>query len=361
MRALVTGGTGLVGSHLVDALLARGWEVTTLTRDRTRARTLAARGVTVVEGDLTRPRFQGDVARADIVFHAAGWIELGVRDGRRMFDVNVTGTGNLLAIARNEGVPRIVVTGTAGVFAPAPPTRPATEASTARAVLQDPYVATKAQAHNLVLAEMRAGLPVTMVLPAAVFGPRDTNDLGRTLARLVQGRLGTLPNGFGVNTWTHAADVAEGQVLAATRGRPGEMYLLADRVLTMYEFLEMAADAARVSSPRRRVPMGAARLVARLSGFRAALSRTSPRLPLAALALASVDLAVDSSKARRELGWSPRPLEERIQETIAWYVERYRRARAPLPVKPGGASAAGRPGKGEGAPGPRRPEDRHSD
>lgn len=343
MRAFVTGGTGLVGSHLVEALLARGWEVAVLTRDPARARDLAARGARVVEGDLTRPKFQAEIGRADVVFHAAGWIELGVRDGRRMLDVNVTGTANLLAIARKEAVARVVYTDTAGVFAPAHPDRPATEASSVRAVIDDPYVVTKVQAHSLVVSEMHAGLPVTAVLPAAVFGPRDTNDLGRTLARLVRGRLGTLPEDLGVNTWTHAADVADGHLLAATVGRPGEMYLLGDRVLTVYEFLGIAADAAGVPPPRRRVPMRAARLVARLSEARASVSRRTPRLPLAALDLASIDLAVDASKARRELGWSPRPLEERVRETIAWYVEEYRVRRAPMPVKPGGASSGGRP------------------
>ncbi|MGQ0797712.1 MAG: NAD-dependent epimerase/dehydratase family protein [Methanobacteriota archaeon] len=343
MRAFVTGGTGLVGSHLVEALLARGWDVAVLTRDPSRARGLAARGVAVIEGDLTRPKFQAEMGRADVVFHTAGWIELGVRDGRRMFDVNVTGTANLLAIARKEGVARVVYTDTAGVFAPAHPERPATEASEARAVIDDPYVVTKVQAHNLVVGEMHAGLPVTAVLPAAVFGPRDTNDLGRTLGRLVRGRLGTLPAGFGVNTWTHAADVADGHLLAATVGRPGEMYLLGDRVLTVYEFLRLAADVAGVPPPARRVPLRAARLVARLSEARASLSRRPPRLPLAALDLASIDLAVDASTARRDLGWSPRPFEERLRETVAWYVEEYRVRRAPLPVKPGGASSGGRP------------------
>ncbi|HKZ90403.1 MAG TPA: NAD-dependent epimerase/dehydratase family protein [Thermoplasmata archaeon] len=341
MRAFVTGGTGLVGSHLVEGLIAHGWQVAVLTRSAERARALFDDRAWVVEGDLTRPNFHAELARTDVVFHAAGWIELGVRDGRRMLDVNVTGTANLLSIARKEGVPRIVYTDTAGVFAPAPVDRPATEESRAAPVIDDPYVVTKVQAHSLVAGEMRAGLPVTAILPGAVYGPRDTNDLGRTLARLVRGRLGTLPKGFGVNTWTHAADVAEAEILAATVGKPGAMYVLGDRVLSFYEFLERAARLAGVPPPRRRVPMWTARFVARLSEAKGRLLGRSPRLPLAALDLAAIDLAVDASKARKELGWSPKPFEERLRETIAWYVGRYRDGRAPLPVKPGGASGAG--------------------
>lgn len=339
MRAFVTGGTGLVGRHLVHALLARGWEVAVLTRDPARAKPLEAQGAEVVEGDVTKPRFHAQLSRADVLFHVAGWIGLGVRDARQMFDVNVTGTGNVLAIARKESVGRIVFTGTAGVFAPASPEHPATEASAPRAATDDPYVVTKFESHRLVIGEMHAGLPVTIVLPAAVYGPWDTNALGRSLAMLAKGRLRFVPKGFGHNTWTHAADVAEGHILAATKGRPGEMYLLGDRVLHFYEFYRHAAVAAGLKSPKARVAMALARGVAVLTETHAAFRGRAPTLSRAALALAALDLCVDSSKARTELGWSPRPFEERLRETMDWYVDEYRRRRMPLPVKPGGASS----------------------
>jgi len=341
VQAFVAGGTGLIGRHLVQALRARDWDVVVLTRDRSRATEATALGATVVEGDLTRPRFEAQLARSDVVFHSAGWIDLGVRDAQGMFDVNVNGTATLLAAARRERVPRIVYTGTAGVFAPAPPDRPATEASPPNAVTHDPYVVTKFRAHQLVVGEMHAGLPVTIVLPAAVFGPWDTNTLGRSLAMLAKGRLGTLPRGFGLNTWTHAADVAEGLVLAATTGRPGEVYVVGDRILSLYEFYRRAADAAGVKPPVPRIPMSLGRVAARFTETWARLRGRTPYLSRAALDLAALDLCVDASKARTELGWRPRPLEDRIQETMAWYVKRYRADKSPLPVKPGGASAGG--------------------
>src|SRR5947209_5448993 len=218
MRAFVTGGTGLLGRPLVETLQEDGWEVTVLTRDPARAKDLEARGVQIVEGDVTRPRFNASFARADVVFHVAGLYEVGLREFRRMIDVNVTGTANVLAAARRENVGRVVFTSTAGVFAPTPRDRPVTESAPVQTALPDPYVTSKVQAHQLAVAEMRAGLPLTIVLPAAVFGPGDTGQLGRTLALLARGRLPRLPRGFGVNTWTHAADIARGHVLAAPRG-----------------------------------------------------------------------------------------------------------------------------------------------
>src|SRR5881409_2204267 len=333
MRAFVTGGTGLIGRPLVDLLLADGWEVNVLTRDPSRAKNFETRGAQLVTGDVTRPGFETAMARADVVFHVAGLYEIAFRDPRRIHDVNVTGTSNVFAAARRENVGRFVFTGTAGVFAPTPRNRPATESSAVQTALDDPYVTSKVQAHRVAVAEMNAGLPLTIVLPAAVFGPGDTGALGRTLALLARGRLPRLPRGFGTNTWTHAADVARGHLLAATRGRPGELYLLGDRVLSVVDFYAKAAEAAGVELPKANVPMGLARFVARFSELRARFAGRTPLLSRAALAMGSVDIVIDSSKARTALGWSPRPLEERLRETMAWYVETYRVRGAPLPVK----------------------------
>jgi len=163
MQAFVTGGTGLVGRHIVEALLARRWEVSVLTRDRARAKDLEARGVRIVVGDVTRPAFGSGLSHADVVFHAAGWFELGVRDARRMFDVNVTGTANVLTLARRENVPRIVVTGTAGVLASPGSHGPLTESMAPSSTMRDAYVSTKREAHQLVVGEMHSGLPATLV------------------------------------------------------------------------------------------------------------------------------------------------------------------------------------------------------
>ncbi len=340
MRAFVTGGTGLIGRGTVDALLSGGWEVWALVRDPSRAADLAARGARLIPGDVTRPDFVHDLAGVDVLFHHAAWFEVGVRDYQAMYDVNVAGTANVLALARQENVPRIVFTSTAGLY-PSSREHPATEASTPAAVLDDPYVVTKLQAHELAVQAMQDGAPVTIVAPSAVFGPRDTNQLGQSLAMLVRHRLPMLPSGFGDNTWVHAADVAEGHILAATVGRPGEVYFLGDRVFSMYDFLGAAAAAAGVKAPRGRVPMALVALAARVSEWRARRAGRTPLLSRQALRFSKLDVVVDASKARRDLGWTPKPFEDRIRETMSWYVRTYVGTDVPLPVKRAGASSAG--------------------
>lgn len=205
--------------------------------------------------------------------------------------------------------------------------------------MPDPYVTSKVQAHELAIREIQAGLPVSIVAPAVVFGPHDTGQLGRTLALLARGRLRRLPKGFGLNTWTHAADVAEAHLLAATRVKPGETYLIGDRVLYVVDFYAKAAAAVGINPPRANVPKSLARLAARISEAGARLRGGTPLLSRAALDLAAVNIVVDASKARRELGWNPRPLEDRIRETMQWYAARYRDRSVPLPAKFGGTSA----------------------
>lgn len=337
MRGFVAGGTGLIGRPLVEALLRDGWDVTVLTREPARAKDLERSGARIVRGDVAHPTFQGAMASADVVFHAAGRTDLGARDLQRMFDVNVTGVKHVLEMARAEDVGRIVFTSTAGVFAPVSEDRPATESSPVRVALDDPYVTTKVESHRLAVREMEAGLPLTIVLPAAVFGSHDTGPLGRSLALLVRGKLPRLPRGFGTNTWAHSADIAEGQVLAATKGRPGQMYLLGDRVLPMAEFYRKAAEVAGVKLPRATVPMGVARIAARVSETVARLSGRASLLSRAGLDLAAIDLVVDSTKARTELGWNPHRFEERLREAVSWYASMYRDSRTPLPAKPEGS------------------------
>src|SRR5256712_13827352 len=127
MRAFVTGGTGLLGRPLVETVHEDGWEVTVLTRDPVRGKGLEARGVQIVEGHVPRPRFNASLARADVVFRVAGLYEVGLREFRRMIDVNVTGTANVLAAARRGNVGRVVFTTTAGGFSPTPAARPGPE------------------------------------------------------------------------------------------------------------------------------------------------------------------------------------------------------------------------------------------
>lgn len=216
MRALVTGATGFVGSHLVEALRRRGDEVTALVRSPARAERLRPLGVRLIEGDLDQePALARAAEVREVVFHVAGLVA--ARDPADFFRCNRDGTARVLGAAARAGVRRFVLVSSLAAGGPTAPGRPLRGPEPPRPV--SAYGRSKLAAEELV----RAGpVPWTIVRPPTVYGPRD-----RELLRLFKlARLGVVPvfgDGSQQLSLVHAADLAEALVAAAAadaaRGR----------------------------------------------------------------------------------------------------------------------------------------------
>lgn len=209
MRALVTGATGFVGSHLAEALRERGDTVTALARSARRAEALGPLGVAVVEGDL---HDAAALARAvegqDVILHVAGLVA--ARSEAEFLRANRDGTANLLAAAERAGIPRFVLVSSMAAAGPAPRGRPLAGGEPPRPVTA--YGRSKLAAEQVVTA---GRLPWTIVRPPAVYGPRDREIL--KVFRLA--RLGVAPvfgDGRQELTAVHGADLAGALVAAAT-------------------------------------------------------------------------------------------------------------------------------------------------
>ena len=209
MRALVTGATGFVGSHLAEALRERGDTVTALARSARRAEALGPLGVAVVEGDL---HDAAALARAvegqDVILHVAGLVA--ARSEAEFLRANRDGTANLLAAAERAGSPRFVLVSSMAAAGPAPRGRPLAGGEPPRPVTA--YGRSKLAAEQVVTA---GRLPWTIVRPPAVYGPRDREIL--KVFRLA--RLGVAPvfgDGRQELTAVHGADLAGALVAAAT-------------------------------------------------------------------------------------------------------------------------------------------------
>ncbi len=218
MRALVTGATGFVGSHLAEVLRGRGDEVTALARSLGKAEPLRSLGVGVVEGDLHEP---GALARAvegqDVIFHVAGVVA--ARGDAQFLRANRDGTANLVAAAERSGRPRFVLVSSMAAAGPARPGRPLDGSETAAPVTA--YGRSKLAAEQVVTA---SALAWTIVRPPTVYGPRDREVL--KVFRLV--RWGIAPV-FGDGTQelsaVHGADLADALVAAgAAPGTAGRVY-----------------------------------------------------------------------------------------------------------------------------------------
>jgi nucleoside-diphosphate-sugar epimerase len=317
MKYFVTGGTGFIGGCLVRQLLALRHEVIALARSPAAARELTNFGARLHPGDITdRESLRSGMTGADGVFHVAGWYKLGSRDARAAERVNVEGTRNVLEIMRDLRIPRGVYTSTLAVFSD---TRGKKVDETFRydGKHLTEYDRTKWLAHyQVALPLMHEGLPLIIVQPGVVYGVGDRSLIHEAFVQLLQGRLWFVPSGTAY-CWAHVEDVARGHILAMERGIPGESYIVSGPAYSLSAVLDMAALLAGVRSPRWLVPSTLLRLSALL------LRPVSAILPLPARfhpetlrASSGVTYLGEDARARRELNFTTRPLEEGLRETL---------------------------------------------
>lgn len=316
MKAFVTGGTGFIGGHVVRKLQARGAEVVALARGSSPA--LEALGAQVVRGDIGDVEsMRGAMRGCDVVYHLAGWYKIGSRtpaDGRR---INVEGTRNVLTLAHQLGVPRIVYTSTVAVTGDSRG-RMADESSPYGGPFLTVYDRTKWLAHHRVAVPLiQKGAPIIIVMPGGVYGPGDTSVVGEMLTLFCRGLLRVLPAPETAFTFAHVEDVAEGHILAAERGQVGESYILAGPAATLGELVRLWARLTGRRPPVLTVPAG---LIRPFVPVMTAVGRVVP-LPQTFTGEAARSLGVTylarADKARAALGWQPRSLEEGMRETLA--------------------------------------------
>ncbi|MBN1335641.1 MAG: NAD-dependent epimerase/dehydratase family protein [Deltaproteobacteria bacterium] len=325
MHALVTGASGHLGTNLIHRLVARGHRVRALVRGD--APWLG--GVERVQGDVLDPAsLEKAVAGVDVVFHLAGVISVVGERGGLVRRVNVEGTRNVLAAA---GMRRIVHMASIHAFrqdpvnAPLDETRPLADRPEDHA-----YDRSKAEAMRLVL---QRAADTVVVAPTAVIGPYDwrRSRMGAVLLACFNGRLpAVVPGGY---DWVDARDVAEGTLAAAERGRPGEVYLLGGAWTSVRALAEQAARVAGLGAPRWTCPAWLARSAAPLGVAWAHLRGTEPIFtPESIRVLATSNPHIDYGKAKRDLGYSARPLAATLEDTCRWFREAGRLAPGTEPL-----------------------------
>ncbi len=325
MRALVTGGAGFIGAHVVRALLAEGVDVRVLHLAGEDLSNLQGLECERLPGDVRDPATLGPAVRScDWVFHLAALYALWTADPERMRQVNVEGTRNVLRAAADAGARKVVHTSTIAVFGGQGLDRDATEQSPFRlADSGDPYCLTKYEAHQVALEFARSGLDVSIVAPCGPIGPGDVGPTptGRFLLAAVRWPISVCVHTI-VN-FVDVRDVAAGHVAAARRGRRGESYLLGAENRTYRELLATCHRLAGVWRPVVPVPGAIASIGGSVLTFWA--DHVSGRAPLFTRAVAKLyghGLRADASKAARELELTPRPVDIAVRDALRWFAER---------------------------------------
>jgi nucleoside-diphosphate-sugar epimerase len=312
MRYAMTGATGFLGGVLARVLVDEGHEVIALVRRPEAAGDLRDLGATLVPGDLDDDAALDRLLDgADGFFHVAGWFKFGRRERDLLHAVNVQGTRNALEAALRAGV-RTVYTSTIAL-----------NSDTHGEVVDESYRfsgrhrteydLTKGLAHDVALEYAEGGLPVVIVQPSVIYGPGDTSTLGEISRRVAKGRF-TLGPKRGGACWAHVEDVANGHLLAMENGVPGESYILAGPASTFEDALTGLAEMTGGRKPLF-VPAGMVRMMAGMNGLVERVVRLPADLTREAMLSSISTYYADAGRARRELGWTSRSLEQGFADT----------------------------------------------
>jgi dihydroflavonol-4-reductase len=326
VTALVIGANGYLGSHVTRQLVGDGQDVRVMVR---------AGANTIGIDDLDVTRFVGDIwddavlreamTGCEVVYYCVvdtrGWL----RDPAPLFRTNVEGTRNVLEVACEEAVAanleRFVFTSSYATVG-----RKRGRTATEDDVIVDrgltSYVRSRVQAETLVMEYARdRGLPAVAMCVSTTYG---AGDWGRTphgaiIAGAAFGKLPFVMSGIELEA-VGIDDAARALILAAEKGRVGERYLISEKMISNAEVVRIAAEAAGVPAPTKSVPLAMAWAMAVLGSAKARLTGTDAQLSIGSMRLMRAEAPVDSAKARRELGWQPRPVEESIRAAAKFWV-----------------------------------------
>lgn len=319
MKYIITGIGGHLGHAITKALLERG--------ERVRGLLLPGQqpnftGVEYIWGDVTQPESLLPLFRYDeepvCLIHAAGMVDATGRTSQKLYDVNVGGTKNILALCREHQVDKLVYV--SSVHAIPEHRKPTVQSEISQfdpALVEGGYAKTKAEATQAVLNAAASGLPAVVVHPSGILGPYD--DGQNHLVQLVRDfALGKLPACVkGGYDFVDVRDVAQGCILAAEHGVPGECYLLTGQYNEIREILGITAEMTGRKKPVV-LPTILARMGVPLLDFLAKRQKRRPLYTNYSLDTLGSRTRFSHQKASEVLGYRTRDIQTTVRDTLRW-------------------------------------------
>jgi nucleoside-diphosphate-sugar epimerase len=320
VKVFLTGGTGFIGGEVARQLRQRGDQVACLVRSPEKGAKLRELGCDLVSGDLSDAGVLRDgISGSDAVIHAAAMYEVGIPAKQRpvMWDANVAGTERVMEAALEAKVPRILYVSTVGIFGN-------THQKVVDESYENPetgftsyYEETKLEAHKVVERMIAdRGLPAVIVQPGGVYGPGDTSQVADLLEQFFAGKLPLMPFPELGICMTHVEDIAGGILLGLDKGKLGETYVISGPATTMREAIEMVAQASGRKAPKRNLPTGLMKMMIPFGPVVGKVMGQPPNLRELITSADGVTFWASYEKAERELGYSPRGMEEGLRQTL---------------------------------------------
>jgi len=337
VKLFITGATGFVGAHVARLAAAQGAELRLLTRATSNIANLPV-GADVVVGDLREPaKFAAALQGCDAVIHVAADYRLWVPDPAEMYKANVEGTRELLRLAKEAGVPRVVYTSSVATMGFDQAGTVVDEATpVSEAAMIGHYKRSKWLAEQVALEAARAGQAVIVLNPTTPIGALDTKPTptGRIVVDFLNRNFPAYVE-TGLNL-VDVEEIARMHLVALERGTPGERYILGGENLTLKAILDRLAAITGLPSPSMKVPHAVAMAFAFFDEtITGKLRGKEPRATVEAVRMGKKMMFASSAKAERELGLRVMGVDGALRAACGWFIEhRY----APAPGKSGPAS-----------------------
>jgi dihydroflavonol-4-reductase len=327
VKAFVTGSTGLLGSNLVNALIAAGYEVKALARSREKAEKLLHHSsVEIVVGDMENIlAFSPQIAGSDVLFHTAAYVHETFEPGNhwpKLEKINIQGTLELFAQAEKYGVRIAIHTSSTSVLGVGLNGMPSNENTPPdNFTHSDPYARSKLLVEQAIKDFLKTSrMSVILILPSGLLGPQDSGPTlpGKSVIQILERKLPIIPPGGA--SMVDVRDVAAAMISAVECGRRGERYIVSNNYYTIKQLAEVVGKITRVPIPTQSIPYPLLNILAHISEIASRITAQPPMMSVTALRTMHRKQEVSAEKAIRELHATFRPFEETVQETINWFL-----------------------------------------
>lgn len=321
-RALVMGASGFLGSHVVKALAADGREVRIMVRETSDTCAIDHLQLDRVTGDIgDRQAVAAAMSGCDTLFYCIVDTRAWLRDPAPLYETNVEGLRAVMDVALDSGIKRFVFTSTFGTIG-INPCGVSTESDAFNWWDKAPdYVKCRVQAEQLFMEYCRdKGLPGVACCVGNTYGADDVvpTPHGKMVKDAATGKMPFYWDGGGPSVGIR--DAARALLLAEEKGKVGERYIVAERWVNFGELFSLAAREAGVEPPKKKLPLWLLYAMAGVADFVTFFNRKDNRFSVASIRCSTLLPNVDSARARAELGWQPEPIENAVQEAVAYYL-----------------------------------------
>jgi dihydroflavonol-4-reductase len=325
MKVFLTGSTGFVGSHVAQAYAGENVELRLLTRKTSSLAAIKSLSAETVVGDLSQPEsLRSAIRGCDALVHVAADYRLWVRDPQQMYKVNVEGTRELLRIAREEGVAKVVYTSSVATMGfKADGTIVNEETPVTLSNMIGHYKRSKFLGEQEAIQAAKAGQHVIILNPTTPIGPGDAKPTptGRIIVDFLNKKFPAYVD-TGLNL-VDVEEVARMHIVALDRGTPGERYILGGENLTLKQILDRMSAITGLPSPTMKVPHAVAMAFALFDEtVTGKLRGKEPRATVEAVRMGKKMMFASSAKAERELGFRVLPVYPALRAAIDWFIAR---------------------------------------